>query len=566
MNQPLLTDISFFLLVFYTSLFLSLVLVPLSGRVAKLLGVLDHPDPRKIHRNPLPRMGGVGIAAAFVLGVLLCVKTPPLIQGVLLGAGIIVFTGLLDDFFKISPKLKFVGEILAVTAFMMVSGISLPGFGDLFGIGEIRFGFLAPVFTVFCMVGVINALNLSDGLDGLAAGLSAIVLFFIAVLAYSNQAWFFLVLALSGLGAILGFLRYNTHPAKLFMGDSGSLLLGFLLAALSVGLAHGGGLYKPVKPIVMATILALPVVDTLHVMTGRLRRGENPFLPDKTHLHHRLLSMGLPHRDVVTIIYGLSAVFGALGVLGSSGPEWALLLETLVLCGGIYGFVSWAEKNGLKRSGSGLRQPRRRLSGAKKPYQVTLARLAGKSTPYLLPLFLLFFLLPVLLIFPMPPITGYFSFASCLVVVLLYPWKGGRHEMPMAHGVFSVMIFCILLLYMFAPNRPSWLFWYFVGLSALALFWSIPKMLFTREGVYAIPSSFELILILLSWFVPVVLAPFLGISDSARLTLMQSCAMAVPILMLFKVATRRHARRNWLVASSFVFVFAFIGGTAFFMN
>ena len=180
MNQSLLTDISYYFLVFYTSLLLGLILVPVAGKIALRIGVLDHPGQRKVHLDPLPRMGGVGIASAFLLSVLMCIKTPPLVQGFLLGSGLSVFIGLIDDLKKIPPALKFSGEILAAAVFLMVSDITLPGFGNILGF-PFNFGPFAPLITIFCMVGVTNALNLSDGLDGLAGGISAIALFFLAV-------------------------------------------------------------------------------------------------------------------------------------------------------------------------------------------------------------------------------------------------------------------------------------------------------------------------------------------------------------------------------------------------
>ncbi|MEW6429203.1 MAG: MraY family glycosyltransferase [Thermodesulfobacteriota bacterium] len=555
MTSSLATDISYYLLILFTGLFSGLFFVPLSVRIALRMGILDLPDSRKVHRSPLPRMGGLGMYLSFLTTILLCIKAAPMVQGIALGATISCFTGLVDDLYQIPPKMKFAGEVLASIVFTVVSGVNLPGFGDLFGLGRIDLGVAAPLVTVFCMVGVSNALNLSDGLDGLAGGIAAIAFFSLAVLAYLSQAWYSLVLSLAGLGPTLAFLRKNSYPAKLFMGDCGSLLLGFLLGAISVRLAHGGGMHQPIPPIAMATILAIPVADTLWVMGGRLRKGENPFLPDKTHLHHRLLGMGLAHRDVVATIYVLCALFGMLGVAGSHLPEHRLFTLTILAVTAVYTLL-WLLENkaqNLFRTKYGKRLHHRT--------QVPrlLLHYTGLWLPKALAIMVASFFLPIFLIGTGNRTVGYFAVVCAVMSLLLYPWKGGRKEMPLAHAVFSMMIFCLVLFYMATPSRPAWIPSYLVGVEAAMLVWILPRLVYGRKMLYAIPSSFELILILFTWVVPIILAPQLGIPDEIRSLLTQSCLLSLPILLFFKQSLRRHARRNRNLAGSFILLFFAIG-------
>jgi len=155
-----------------------------------------------------------------------------------------------------------------------------------------------------------NALNLADGLDGLAGGISAIAAIFLGLFAYLSVDWVALWILLALVGSLFGFLRYNTHPAKLFMGDTGSLLLGYTLSAAAVMLVRNDPVGIHLAPVTVAAVLALPITDTLLVMSRRLRHGQNPFSPDRTHLHHQLLELGFPHAVVVRILYLSAGAFG----------------------------------------------------------------------------------------------------------------------------------------------------------------------------------------------------------------------------------------------------------------
>ncbi|MBP2690180.1 MAG: UDP-GlcNAc:undecaprenyl-phosphate GlcNAc-phosphate transferase [Deltaproteobacteria bacterium] len=297
-------------LLFFTSLFLSLFLTPVASRFALRIGAVDLPDGRKIHGEAIPRLGGLAIFSAVIVTLLgsgVPLKgTAPYLCGFLLVAA----TGFVDDVSRLKPAAKFAGQVLAAGFFVWASGESLRDLGDLAGTGTVRTGWFAPFFTVFCMVGIMNALNLSDGLDGLAGGISVIACVTLGIFAFILRDWTSLTILLALSGGVVGFLRYNSYPATLFMGDTGSLTLGFCLSAVAVRLSQRTG--TEVSPVTIVTVLALPAFDTLVVMLSRLLRWQNPFLPDKTHLHHRLMELGLSHTAVVSTLYATMAGFGYL--------------------------------------------------------------------------------------------------------------------------------------------------------------------------------------------------------------------------------------------------------------
>jgi len=322
----------------------ALFITPLSSRLARRIGAVDHPDHRKSHSEPTPRLGGLGIAAALLLPLLLFFDSEPMAVAFLAGGLIAVATGFIDDIVSVRPRYKFSGQILAVAAFLILGGPSLTSFGDLLGFGAIDLGPFGILLTFVCIVGVMNAVNLIDGLDGLAGGLSFIASIFLGIFALHLGDWLCLTIAVLLAGSLLGFLYYNIFPAKLFMGDTGSLLLGYSLAAMAVMLveSNGGEETLSIAPVSMALIVALPVVDMFQVMARRILHGESPFSPDKNHLHHRIVAMGAPKSVAVTIMCLLMTTFGLLAIAMRDMPDYmqfgagvifSILLLTLVLYG-----------------------------------------------------------------------------------------------------------------------------------------------------------------------------------------------------------------------------------------
>lgn len=309
---------------FMTSLFAALIMVPALRRWALDSGTLDEPDERKVHQQATPRLGGIAIFGAFLFSLLLFKEFSLELRALLAGALIVFITGLADDLYGLSPKKKFLGQIIGCLVTILVGDLYLANLGDLFGFGSILLpGWIALPFTLFAVVGIINAINLVDGLDGLAGGLSVIALAAFLLIDLHDGSGETMLICATLLGAILGFLKYNAYPARIFMGDVGSLVVGFLLAFLAIMLTQRPG--QSISPGLPVLVLGLPIIDTLWVMTRRVLQGGSPFCPDKTHLHHKFLELGFRHRFTVLIIYGLSLFWAVVALVFHEAPEYLLL-------------------------------------------------------------------------------------------------------------------------------------------------------------------------------------------------------------------------------------------------
>jgi len=325
--------------IFITAFLLALLLVHLTIKMALLKNIVDQPDTRKVHNQPVPLLGGVGMASAFIITCLVFFKMGPLLPAFLGGLLLIVLTGLADDIWQIKPLVKFTGEILAALVFIGLSGYAIHSFGDLLGSGPLTTGRYAIPVTVFCMVGVMNAMNMADGMDGLAAGISITACVFLGYFAASSGQHHYLVPVMALLGSLLGFLYFNRYPARTFMGDNGSLFLGYTLSALCILLVQDQALHIPVQPVSMAIVLGLPIVDAILVMSLRLGKGKNPFHPDNSHLHHHLLALGLSHSCVVRLICIIMCSCGILALLIRQLPAWEQFYSGVAYASLIFGTV-----------------------------------------------------------------------------------------------------------------------------------------------------------------------------------------------------------------------------------
>ncbi len=288
----------------------SMLVIPLVRRFAPSLGLVDMPDPRKVHTVPIPRVGGWGITLGSLLPILLAFKLNPLLQSFVIGCLTLFAFGIWDDARSIGHWLKFVGQIAAAAVVVY--------FGDLW-ISRTPFidsaipPALGKPFTLFALVGVINAINHSDGLDGLAGGETILSLIALAILGYISGSALVLGVALATVGGIFGFLRYNSHPAYVFMGDCGSQVLGFTLGFLVVYLTQSAN--TAVSAALPLLILGLPIADILSVLYQRMRGGLNWFKATRNHVHHRLMQLGFDHYETVVIIYSIQAAFVVSAVL-----------------------------------------------------------------------------------------------------------------------------------------------------------------------------------------------------------------------------------------------------------
>lgn len=300
--------------IFGLALIISLLGTPLVSKLAFKLGAVDRPDKRKVHSRLMPRLGGLAIYLGFTVVTLFTVEISKPMAGLLLGGSIIVLLGVLDDIRDISPRLKLLGQIVAAAvavAFgIQVDFITNP-FGGIIGLNWFGVPWGVPL-TVLWIVGITNALNLIDGLDGLAGGLSAIASLTLAVIGWREHSPEIVLPALILAASTIGFLKYNFYPAKIFMGDSGSMFLGYTLACLSViGLVKTATVVSVFIPVL---ILGIPIFDTLFAIIRRYINNQPIFKADKEHLHHRLLAIGLSHPQTVLAIYAVNLVLGASAV------------------------------------------------------------------------------------------------------------------------------------------------------------------------------------------------------------------------------------------------------------
>jgi UDP-GlcNAc:undecaprenyl-phosphate GlcNAc-1-phosphate transferase len=317
---------------------LAFLLTPIARSLSHRLGVVDAPNARRVNTAPVPRGGGIAVAAAFVVvggGLLLFGGGLPgmparagisdsqlaaLVFGVVLAAGL----GTLDDRFDLRARYQLLGQVgLAVMA--VAAGLVVEAIRNPFGPGQIVFGEpFGAIFTGLWIVGMINSINFIDGLDGLSTGISLIAALTLGLLSLTTvgSAPLVAVLCLTLAGALAGFLRWNFHPASVFTGTAGVMTMGYALAVLST--------LGSAKVVVALLVLGVPIIDTFWVIVRRLASGRSPFTPDRGHLHHHLLDLGLGHRGTVLLIYAICASLGAMALVVSAAAQVYAFLGALV--------------------------------------------------------------------------------------------------------------------------------------------------------------------------------------------------------------------------------------------
>ena len=289
------------LLAFILAMVLTMALIPPLMRYAGTLHVLDTPGGRKAHGVPIPRIGGIAMVAGAALPLALWLEVDRLSLAYLASLLIVVGFGVWDDRADLPPWAKLAGQVLAVAIVVLLGGVEIHSV--TFAARHELPSLVAVPLTMLFLLGITNAINLSDGLDGLAGGTTFLCCAAIAALSLGSDMAFVTTLAVVVMGSLLGFLRYNTHPASVFMGDGGSQFLGFTVGVLAVLLTQHEALpYSAAMPLLL---LGLPILDTLTVMALRIREGRSPFAADRKHLHHRLLALGFDHFEAVAVIYVL---------------------------------------------------------------------------------------------------------------------------------------------------------------------------------------------------------------------------------------------------------------------
>ena len=327
------------------SFFITVVLIPLFSRAALSYNIgLDIPDARKVHRKPIPRVGGLAVSLGVFLSTVLWLPQSNFTRAYAFGAAIVVIFGLLDDIKGLGFKAKFLAQAAAAIIVVWYGDIRIRSLGSLLPDGFVLPEVVAIPFTVFAIVGVTNAVNLADGLDGLAGGICLLSFSCLGYLAYAGEDTTICLLTLALAGSIMGFLRYNTHPAELFLGDTGSQFLGFSAVTASLALTQQQG--TALSPLLPLLVLGFPVLDTLAVMAQRLAEGRSLFSPDKNHFHHRLMGLGFHHSESVVAIYCLQCVLVVGAYLLRFHEDWLILSVYVALSAVVIGGFYTADRAG----------------------------------------------------------------------------------------------------------------------------------------------------------------------------------------------------------------------------
>ncbi|MCI8479725.1 MAG: undecaprenyl/decaprenyl-phosphate alpha-N-acetylglucosaminyl 1-phosphate transferase [Oscillibacter sp.] len=333
--MPLLQTqpVAYVVLALLAALVVSFLTTPLVKSFAYKVGAIDVPkDARRMHKKPIPRLGGLAIFFGFMVSILLFVRITPEMKSILLGAVVIVVLGVVDDIMALPALLKFVIQIVAALI-PALHGVTIQAFSNpnIFSRNPYWvLGWLSVPLTVLWIVAITNAVNLIDGLDGLADGVSAISATTVLVIALMASEIQVAIVMAALVGACVGFMPYNLNPAKMFMGDTGATFLGYILATMSIQ-----GLFKFYAVISFAVpflILGLPIFDTAFAFIRRIVHGQNPMHADRGHIHHRLIDMGLNQKQAVATLYVISAILGLSAVVLTTGGEGRAMLFLAALC------------------------------------------------------------------------------------------------------------------------------------------------------------------------------------------------------------------------------------------
>ena len=326
-----------------------MALIPPLMRWAVALHIVDIPGARTVHQGVIPRIGGIAMVAGALLPIILWLPPEPVIVAYILGAFVILFFGVWDDRKSLDYRIKFLGQIIAILIVAVYGEVLITALP--FWEGELPF-YIALPLTVFALLGITNAINLADGLDGLAGGSTLLSLGLIALLAYLGDGAHLVLITVAIMGGILGFLRFNSYPASVFMGDAGSQFLGFSAGVLALVLTQDVSQY--ISPVLPVLFLGLPILDTLMVMGQRIYEGRSPFAPDKNHIHHKLLALGFDHYEAVFLIYAAQAMLVSGAYFLRFQSDLLVLLVYLAFCLTVMLFFSFARQRFMRLQGQQL--------------------------------------------------------------------------------------------------------------------------------------------------------------------------------------------------------------------
>lgn len=463
-------------LAFVVALSITAALIPLLARLAPWIGLTDAPGPRKVHSAPVPRVGGLAMAAGLFIATLLTVELSPAVRGLLSGLLVLVVFGLWDDRVTLGYRAKFAGQLIAVGICMIVGGIRV---GDLafWGVSTVP-PMVSTLITFVFLIGITNAINLADGLDGLAGGMVLLCLCAIALFAMASGNSTVTAIALIEAGAVLGFLRFNTHPARVFMGDCGSQMLGLSVGALALLATQGET--SALSSALPLLLLGLPIMDTLAVMLTRIRAGRSPFSADSNHLHHRLLALGFAHREAVLVIYLLQVGLVLLAYFLRFELDSRIVLAFLVFAGGLLTVLHWASREGWSLGQSPRsRAVRGHLNKFQVPEQIPGLALAVMGT-----CLTLYAMTVVISTNNVGADIGRLCFAILVLLILLSSWHAERSLQWLVRGAAYFSVVLLVYLDQTMPHKPpllttlSWICIGLTGTSALIRFLLSPARRF----------------------------------------------------------------------------------------
>lgn len=310
----------------------SLILVPIVKKIAIHINAMDEPNERKIHKVPMPRLGGLAIFLAFLLGYMLYGEISTQMLSILIGSFLLILVGIVDDIHSVKARYKLIVQIVAAAIVVLYGDLSFTEL-SVFGYNIYFNDFFGALLSILFIVAITNAINLIDGLDGLAAGISSIYFLTIAIIAFilNRIGGLDVIISLIMLGSTLGFLFHNFPPAKIFMGDTGSLFLGFMISIIAL---LGYKVTTFTSLIVPIVILAIPIFDTVFAILRRLIKGQNIGVADKEHFHHQLLKMKYSPTKSILIIYVIDIAFAAVSIfyiLGDNQIAIAIYVVLMIL-------------------------------------------------------------------------------------------------------------------------------------------------------------------------------------------------------------------------------------------
>lgn len=310
----------------------SLILVPIVKKIAIHINAMDEPNERKIHKVPMPRLGGLAIFLAFLLGYMLYGEISTQMLSILIGSFLLILVGIVDDINPVKARYKLIAQIIAAAIVVLYGDLSFTEL-SVFGYNIYFNDFFGALLSIIFIVAITNAINLIDGLDGLAAGISSIYFLTIAIIAFilNRIGGLDVIISLIMLGSTLGFLFHNFPPAKIFMGDTGSLFLGFMISIIAL---LGYKVTTFTSLIVPIIILAIPIFDTVFAILRRLLKGQNIGVADKEHFHHQLLKMKYSPTKSILIIYAIDIAFAAVSIfyiLGDNQIAIAIYVVLMIL-------------------------------------------------------------------------------------------------------------------------------------------------------------------------------------------------------------------------------------------